>query len=87
MESTKSELPVDDPGVGLHFAVFGLRLAGAVTGHRSACSRVAGCFGTAVSAHILDTLVSISRHLVFPLLQHLRRVPPDHLRGGCLLRG
>ena len=62
----QSELSVDDPGVGLHFAVFGLGLAGTVTGHWSACSRVAGCFGTAVSAHILDTLVSISRHLVFP---------------------
>ena len=62
-----SELPVDDPGVGLHFAVFGFGLAGAVAGHRSACGCISGYFGTAVFAHILDTLVFISKHFESPL--------------------
>ena len=62
MKMIKLELPVDDPGVGLHFAVFGLGLAGAVTGHRSADGRILGYFGTAVFAHILDTPVFISKH-------------------------
>ena len=53
--------------MGLHFTVFGLGLASAVTGHRSSCDRVSGYFGTAVFAHILDTLVFISKHFESPL--------------------